>query len=361
MTYRSIISFILPVILVLFIGFQWSKAKTQKNTSTSNLAQKYDYNNKQKGVHFFGRLDSINFEKLKENNIEWLTLVSWGMQKDVDSPIISHHNGDSLMIRQRDSSWISRIEKARAAGFKVFLKPHVWLQTPSDGKWRSDIFPTNAENWKTWQKCYRDFIIRYAKIAEQTQAELFCVGMEFHRLSVEKPLFWKNLIQEVRAVYSGEITYAANWYQEYEQVTFWNDLDYIGIQAYFPLVPNENPSVEELSKGWNEILPTINAVHKKYNRPILFTEVGYKSTTDSAVEPWLWIEKYADSRFSISLETQANCYQAFFNTIWQKKWFAGVHFWQMKDYSNSGGSKSKDFTPQGKPAEEIIRKRFSRF
>ena len=50
-------------------------------------------------------------------------------------------------------------------------------------------------------------------------------------------------------MYSGKLTFGANWYLEYEDVTFWDDLDYIGIQAYFPLTKKENQGVDELVKG----------------------------------------------------------------------------------------------------------------
>jgi len=329
----------------------------KKATKTSTL-------DKQKGAHLFGFRDSMNFQLLSQNNIEWVTLVPWGFQFDYDSQVMNHHNGDSLRILRRDSSWIRRIKLVRSKGFKVFVKPHVWLDEPSAGKWRSDIAPVNDENWALWKASYRDFMLRYAKIAEQTQAEMFCIGTEFSKLSVNKPTFWKEIIQEVRTIYSGKITYAANWYDEYEKITFWDDLDFIGIQAYFPLVKNKNPTVQQISKGWNKYLSHMESITKKYNRPILFTEMGYKSTADSAIKPWEWIDYSNRETKKESPETQANCYAAFFNTVWKKEWFAGVHIWQLRnDYESDRSERRRnrvhlDFTPQGKIAEGVIAKGF---
>ncbi len=316
---------------------------------------------KQKGAHVFSRIDSADFDFLHRNNVEWVTLVSWGFQSDYDSPSVGHHNGDSIMIQAHNANWLRRIKSVRAAGFKVFLKPHIWINAPTDGKWRSDIFPKNEADWKQWSENYRDFILRYATLAEQAQAEMFCIGTEFSRLSIEKPAYWRALIEEVRAVYSGKITYAANWYKEYENITFWEDLDYLGIQAYFPLVEAEYPTVEQLSEGWNKYLPIMKALHKKHKRPILFTEMGYKSTSDSAIRPWEWIDDEAVNQSkSFSAETQSNCYAAFFKEVWPKKWFAGVHIWQFReDYlEDSRGLNNLDFIPLGKPAEAIIAKGF---
>lgn len=275
-----------------------------------------------------------------------------GYQKDIDSPTLDNILSDSI--------WKSQINMAHAHGLKVFFKPHVWLSNPSNGKWRSDIFPANEADWQQWQKNYREFILFYAKMAQDYQVELFCVGMELSRLSVEKPVFWQTLIKDVRSVYDGKITYAANWYEEFEKVTFWDELDYIGIQAYFPLVGKSYPSVEEVSEGWNQYLPIFESIHKKYQRKILFTEMGYKSTPDSAVRPWEWIEHTDTKDIPVSLETQANCYEAFFKTLWSKEWFTGVHIWQWRsEYLTTGGKNNLDFTPQRKPAEKVIQHGFS--
>ena len=338
------------------INHQRSLAIESKATSLKGINA---IDEKQRGAHIFGHLDSANLQPFIRNNFEWITLVSYGDQKDFDSPTMNYFKGDSLKMIRRDSAWKSQIDLVHSFGFKVFLKPHIWIYSASDGKWRSDIFPTNEKNWKLWQKNYREFILLYAKIAEQNNVELFCVGTELSRLAIEKADFWKTLIQDVRSIYSGKITYAANWYNEYEKITFWDKLDYIGIQAYFPLVENENPSVEQISEGWNDYFPAMEAICNKYNREILFTEMGYKSTTDSAIEPWQWIEYSPDQNKIVSFETQANCYEAFFNTVWKKDWFAGVHIWQLRsDYVKDRGYNNLDFTPQGKPAENIIAKGF---
>ena len=366
-SHRLIFSIILPIGLLFFLfsqrhtiyenfDYQWNSVVENQTTCLKGLNLADD---KQKGAHVFGVMDTTNFQPLMESNLEWVTMVSWGFQDDYDSPIVSHHDGDSVHMLQHNAHWRRKIELVRAAGFKVFFKPHLWVNAPSDGKWRSDIYPTNEENWELWKESYRNFILRYAKVAEKANAEMFCIGIEFSRLSVEKPDFWKNLIQEVRRVYSGKITYAANWYNEFEKVTFWDKLDFIGIQAYFPLVKNKYPSVEQISKGWNKHLPAIESTHKKYNRKIIFTEMGYRSTANSAIKPWEWVENSSNLDNPYSAETQANCYEAFFNTVWKKQWFAGVHIWQLRsDYIEDSGKINLDFTPQGKPARNIIIKGF---
>ena len=311
---------------------------------------------KHRGAHIFGHIDSTNLKPFIQNNFDWVTLVAWGHQEEFDSPEVNYHRGDSLRMLRRDSAWIKQIEIAHAAGLKVFVKPHIWIFAPSTGKWRSDIFPIDEESWELWKTSYRKFIFHYARIAERANAEMFCIGTEFTRLTIEKPLFWKKLIKDVRKIYSGKITYAANWYKEYEAITFWDDLDYIGIQAYFPLVKNEHPSAEQIAKGWNKHLRAIESVQKQYNRKVLFTEMGYKSTSDNGIRPWEWLDYSSTGLHTLSYETQANCYKAFFDSVWGKEWFAGVHIWQLRsDFEKNDGYSNLDFTPQGKLAEEVIR------
>ncbi len=346
---RVLFSIVIPIGLLFFI-----LVYSQKDTT--DVAPVFE---KQRGAHDFGIDDNTDFQPLIDTNIEWVTIVPWGFQDDYDSPNVTHNNGDSLYTLEYNAKWQKRIEQVHAAGFRVFFKPHLWIDKPTNGAWRADVFPTNEENWEQWQKTYRNFILRYAKVAEQGKADMFCVGTEFSRLTIEKPEFWKDLIKDIRNIYSGKLVYAANWYEEFENITFWEDLDYIGIQAYFPLVKNENPTVEQVSEGWNPYLPAMEAVSKKYNRQILFTEMGYRSTADGAIEPWHWIEDPAKQGKIFSAETQANAYQGFFDVVWDQEWFAGVHIWQLRsDWKERDRGTKLDFTPQGKPAEQIITKGF---
>ncbi len=333
----------------------------EKTSLEGGKIKSISHEEKQRGTHVFGRLDSTNFQFLINDNIQWITLVPWGFQEDIDSPEVFHHRGDSSRIKRRNMYWLRQIQRAREVGLKVFVKPHVWMHRPSSGKWRSDIFPVNEENWVLWQNSYREFIMRYAQLAEQAGAEMFCLGTEFTRLAIEKPEYWKALIEEVRSVYSGKLTYAANWYNEYEEITFWGDLDYVGIQAYFPLVDHENPELADISGGWDPHLRAMEKVHRRFGRNILFTELGYKSTPNSAMKPWEWMDHANTDQMEVSFKTQSNCYEAFFERVWIQPWFAGVHLWQYRsDFKTLTKDLEYDFTPQGKPAKGVIARGFQK-
>ena len=127
---------------------------------------------KQRGAHVFRLRDTGGLAQVKALNVEWVTLVPWGFQKVVSSGKITHHYGDEKELQRRDSAWISRIGQIPEKGFKVFLKPHVWLGETEDGEWRQHIYPENSQEWELWKSDYRSFVLRYARIAEAACASL---------------------------------------------------------------------------------------------------------------------------------------------------------------------------------------------
>ena len=351
---------VLGMIGVLFILFQFVGCQT-----TNDKIQSFNFQlpEKQKGMHVFGLRGAPDYTFLEEYNLNWITIVPWGYQPDYNSPVVNHdRRGGASERKRRDSMWVDNILNLKSQGYMVFLKPHIWIHEPSKNKWRSDIFPDNDEDWESWSSTYREFIIRYAKVAEEAGAEMYCVGMELTRLSVEKPDYWRSLIADVREVYNGKLTYAANWYKEYDLVEFWDDLDYIGVQAYFPLTKKDSPSIEDVSKGWKKYIPELESLARNYQKPLLFTEIGYKSMEGTAEKPWVWVEQTERNSSSYAPELQAYCYEAFFKMLWHKEWFAGAHIWQLRgDYGRRRPFRENDldFTPHKKPAKEVIAKWYS--
>ncbi len=328
-----------------------------KNNEESIIVAPID---KQRGIHVFGGLDSLSLIDLADVHSDWITLVPYAGQTDHKSPNIRYTRGDDPNSQKlRDDRWKQQINYAHQAGFKVFLKPHIWIRNPNKGKWRSDIYYAEEQDWLSWQQDYRAFILHYATLAQEVQVEMFCVGTELTRLSIEKPEFWRQLIEEIREIYTGKLTYAANWYKEYDTITFWDELDYIGVQAYFPLSNQDHPSLQSINQGWQKYITKMSQLSNEFNRPLIFTEIGYKSTADAATEPWQWIDYEDDSKFIKSDSTQAFAYQAIFETVWDQSWFAGMHIWQWRGgHRDRRGRNHLDFTPQDKPAEKVIQKGF---
>lgn len=362
---RFTFSFILPGILIIsFIKFSsWYQASElfdyQQDDSiynTKGISQGYSaIDNKVRGMHFFGgRVDSLKITELTKGNIEHVILVPYADQEDYNTPM--GKLSEERLLR-RDSSYSSTIAIAQKMGVDVIIKPHIWIYAPSDGKWRADIWMDSEEDWNEWESNYTDFILTYAELSERFQLPLFCIGNEYYLSTTKHPDYWKGLIKQVREIYSGELVYGANWDREYKELPFWDELDYIGIQSYFPLTDHDDPEYEKIRSGWDSHLKEIKSISDQFDKKVIFTELGYKSTPDAARLPWAWEDFMGNQLTRISNKTQAFCYQAFFDKVWDQDWFAGVMIWQWQSHDD-GESANHNFTLKGKPAFDEMAKGF---
>lgn len=316
---------------------------------------------KLRGVNFVAgrRFAEASLAPLLHDHVEWLVLGPFGWQKNTTSTEVRLATRD-VMWSESDSGIVTIARIARSHGMRTMLKPQIWITRPEDGKWLADIDPGSDANWALWFDSYRRFVLHYASLAEGAGIEILCVGAELHR-SVMRPGDWVKLIADVRAVYHGRLTYAANWNEEVGDVAFWDRLDFIGVQAYYPLTDKLEPSVADLVAAWRPIAVSLARLSGEHHLPILFTEVGWKSTPDAAVRPWEWSERVSGPMVRVSTGTQARAYDAFFRVFWHEPWFAGAHIWKWyANHAASGGPGSIDFTPQNKPAESVMARWFGR-
>ena len=177
------------------------------------------------------------------------------------------------------------VEIAAAAGIELFWKPHLAYWGSFD--WRGDIqFGADEVAWDRFFSSYAEFIVDQARFAENAKVDLFAVGVELER-TTHRETDWRRIIAAVRAVYSGRITYAANW-DSLERVPFWDAVDLIGVHAYFPLSGDAAPDRKSLWAGWNEPLDALRELSRQHgDKPVLVAEIGYSRSADAAREPWV--------------------------------------------------------------------------
>lgn len=316
--------------------------------------------------------DSVDLEHIQTimpYHANWIAQTPFGWQAHINDPEMVFQNNRGYW-GERDNGLIHTTQVADSAGIQTMLKPHIWMHRNSGG-WRSDIEMKSEEDWKLWFQNYEAFILHYARLAEEQQIPLFCIGTELYKCASKREQDWRQLIAKVRQVYSGKLTYAANFYKEYESIQFWDDLDYIGIQGYFPLTKKEDPNLEELMEGWRPHYKSIKKFARKWNRPVIFTELGYRSMRNAAIEPWAWPNGMEFSDADVSDEVQALCYEAFFNMFWKEDWVAGVFFWkwsrrnykpeaytQRMEQRRRRDTSPIDFSPKDK-ALEVVQNWFS--
>lgn len=172
---------------------------------------------------------------------------------------------------------------ARERGLRVMLIPHLGYWH-TKFLWRGEIDFETTEEWDRFFSDYTRWITSMARLAQKHGVELFSVGLEY----VKTERFdqrWRDVIASVRAVYSGKITYGANW-DRFEDVPFWDAVDMIGVLAYFPLTDKRDPSAREIALGWRKWMKKLNSLSAEYGKPVVFTEIGYNESASAASKPW---------------------------------------------------------------------------
>lgn len=315
----------------------------------------YVKDGKHRGMSVFhwrnkGEGESIN--QLVKNNIEAVALIPF-LYQETDTTKTLYWQGEKGKWSKSDSTYITVAKKLHDRKMHVMFKPHLWM---SEG-WRSNIKLNSNEEWDAWFDSYEEQIIHYALLSEHMKVDLFCIGTELKSSLKKQPRRWENLVKEIKKVYHGKLTYAANWDGEYDDITFWEDLDYIGIQAYYPITKNLSPSLSEIKNGWNKHIKSLTQLSNKFNKQILFTETGYRSDVAATIKPWEW-GNTEDTKLNTACNvTQNLAYEGLFQKLWHEDWFAGVYFWQWHTTSKKEEKYNlTEFTPRYKPAENTMAK-----
>jgi hypothetical protein len=288
-----------------------------------------------------------NITPVKHLNANWVTLMPFGFMKTTTATEIIYNSK-----RQWYGETTEGIEQATSSfhqkKIKVMLKPQIWIP---NGGFTGHIKMNSENDWLGFEKNYEAFLLNFAVIAQKNSIELFCIGTELHQFVANRPEFWTQLIIKIKSIYKGKITYAENW-DTFEKVPFVSELDFIGVDAYFPLSEEKTATVSEIETKWQPIKAKLESFSVLHKKPILFTEFGYQSRDFTSLEPW----KHNEISL-VNLKAQENALQAIFKQFWQEDWFAGGFLWKWyDDYPNVGGVTDQDYTIQNKPSEELVRK-----
>lgn len=303
------------------------------------------------GVSFVATPQALTedpFEPVSAIGADWIAVMPYAFMYDNSTQIF--YNNENQWWGEKSIGIAETVKFARNNQLKVLLKPHIWVKGSG---WAGDFTLKSDSDRKAWEQSYSSYILHFAELADSLDMEAFCIGLELKHVVTERPEYWPKLIKKVRAVYKGKITYAANW-DNYENITFWNDVDFIGINAYFPLSQEKTPVVNDLKSAWEKDKKSLFKLHKKYDKPIVFTEFGYRSTDGAAGNQWEF-EQLGEPTASINFQAQEHAYQALFETFWDEPWFGGGFLWKWYSFGSLRSDPNNvDYTPQGKPVEKII-------
>jgi hypothetical protein len=267
-------------------------------------------------------------DALKGYGVGSVAVVPYGIYRQGSAEVSLGREADDEAV------YVALMNLAHARGVRVLLKPQLWVMP---GMFSGSIHLDDPAGRRVWFESYSRFILHWARIAERGHADLFAVGTELEKLSGDEKE-WREIVRRVRSVYGGPLTYAANQGPDFENLTWWDAIDYIGLNEYYPLADNLDFSL---------IVERVEAVHKKFNKPVLLTEVGFASVAGSHREPW------SEPRRAVDLEHQVRCYEALLKAFWDKPWFYGMYWWKV-GADGRGGTEDRSLTPWKKPAMEVL-------
>jgi len=247
--------------------------------------------------------------------------------------------------------WLRRpIEEAHRQGVRILIKPH--LAHWGNFSWRGEIEFDSEEKWQRFFATYREWIAAMA--AFSADADAFAVGTELD-WTIHREAEWRAIVAAVRARYSGPLTYAANW-TDYDRVGFWDALDAIGIQAYFPVLPaaataaGRVPPEAEFEAGWEGTMARLREFSARHDRTIVFTELGYNRSAKAPHEPWDYEVGGANADL-----LQELCMRAALTAIGREPAVVGAFLWKWFP----GDARPRDFEMSSPAMRRVIAEHWS--
>lgn len=279
----------------------------------------------------------------------WVSLTPFGRVWDL-SP-----SGVSLTFEQpfeENRVAVGRaIDQAHAAGLKVLLVPHLWVES---GGWRGELEPGDDAAWARWSESYAGFLRAWAAVARDHHVEMLALGVELRSwVTTTRAESFVLLAREIRKLYPGLLTYASNW-DDVDDAVLLGELDLIGVNAFFPLTERPGASVEELMQGGARVAERLRGVAERWGKPIVLTEFGYTTRTDPALRPWEWPDSM--SHVTVDEQAQADAYFGLLAPLMNEPWLAGAFVWRLyADPEDLSQEAEWGFSPRGKLAELVLR------
>lgn len=290
-------------------------------------------------------LSDLSLKALADTGTKWVSLNVSGEQINRSATTIDTHIYD-------DAGVIHAIQTAHNLDMNVMLKISVVFSSDPTA-WGGSIGEGfSPADWDAWFASYTELVLYYTKLAKEHNVEIICIGTEMGLAQMQTKHF-TQLVADVRQIFPGPVTYAADWSEP--ETDWWDQVDYIGIDGYYWITKKSSPSLAELEAGWQPIVAELEALSKKWNKPLIFTEIGFNAQEYSACNGGCGMNMEAAQLGKLDPKTQENAYQALFNVFRDKDWFQGTFWWMWDDSVYAGGMCNPQYTPKGKLAENVLR------
>ncbi len=276
-------------------------------------------------------------DDLARLGVNWVAIHPYGSIRS-DGTV-----GSRRIDPEHPPEWILRpIREAHARGMSILVIPHL-AYWGSPWPWRGAIeFPEAADRARFFET-YTTWITEIARAARD--ADGFSIGNETDKL-VGCEAQWRAVIAAVRVETKARLTYAAN-FDAYARVPFWDALDAIGVQAYFPLCEADDPCEADLRAGWRKAIEGMRALSLRTGKPVVCTELGYDLSLDAARRPW----ESGRHRRDDARPLQERCLKVGLEEIGKEtSWLRGAFLWKWF----VGAPRHEDFRMQAPEMQSVI-------
>lgn len=254
-------------------------------------------------------------------------------------------------------------------GFKVVVKPHTITDNSTNNRMIYNTSDTTNYNKNIIDE-WKNYLVNMVKNLGGSNFDVLCLGTEMDMVDTKRRDEWVLLIDEVKKVYSGKLTYDAVFNRwkgnpDVNEVVFWDKLDFIGVSLYVPLSDKPTPTLDELKSNWdnanntnpeyiNDITGYLNGISTQYGKKIYVLESGYKSSINSLSEP----SNLPIKTNSPYYELQSMGIDVLLGKLSTNTNIKGVSIWGTNTTYFSEKDKEWDFVTFGKPANILIKKYF---
>ena len=323
-----------------------------------------------KNGYFSSQKAKEEVDAIAETGANWVVLVVTVMQESY----CATRQFRDFDVTPNDIELKEIIDYIHSKGIAVQLRPmlecfdgcgRLNVMFPPDKPRIPGLVNNHCSQWFD-SMCKRS--VYYARIAQLTGCEMFCLDSELDRI-IGFNQQWKHVIQCVREIYSGPITSCHTVHSrviDFEAVLsdknhWFYDLDALSLSDYMKCVKKAGLSVDEIASTMQEELLRLRRVAALYGKPILFGEIGCTSVYGAAMHPGGWYPNEAYDE-----EEQANFLEAFLKVFGAEPWFYGMYWWKWEEqlarpWVLDPSQGDKGFTVRGKKAQLVMKKWYRRF
>lgn len=294
----------------------------------------YGFNMMQtRNVSYGNERSRESLANMKKTGAETVAFVVFFKQKTPRSSELEPAWDKQYLSLRQSIRW------AKELGLSTGIKPQLLVEN----SWSGAIKP---DNWRKWFAVYTGYLYELAVLAEVEEVDFLVIGTELKQSTSLS--YWIDLIETLRAVYSGELSYTAHGTDGLASFRFWSLLDSASVSLY----PALGESDAEMHKVIRQTMESLSRLSETITAPVWIAEIGIASRSKARLRPWAW-QGLADDEKHVDTAVQAEVISAWLDEIAESR-IRRVLLWAWYSDPAAGGNKDIGYTIQNKPAEKLV-------